>query len=339
MFRSARIRLTLWYLVIIAVITGLFSFAIYNMLSHEIGRIVRVETIRSGNLPFFPEAIFTLTPTQIQQMIDEENRVIEESEKRLALAIVAIDFAVIAASGFAGYFLAGRTLLPIENMMEEQKRFTADASHELRTPLSALKSEIEVSLRDKKMKIVEAREVLTSNLEEVNKIQSLANYLLTLNKYQANSSSFPFSKVNLADVAAIAIKRVLPLLDTKNITIEKKLNKVYVEANKESLVELTVILLDNAIKYSSNNSKIIVRTAKAANHSVLEVKDFGRGMREKDIPHIFDRFYRADASRSKEKVDGYGLGLSIAKNIVDLHKGKIEVKSKISEGSTFRVVI
>ncbi len=303
-----------------------FSLVIYNGINRELSRIEILENVRAHRL-------------QALGLVPENEPSIPEIRARIILTLGLVNLAILGISGLAGYFLAGKTLEPIEKMHEEQKEFVSNASHELRTPLAALKSEIEVSLRDKKMKMSEARQVLSSNLEEVNKIQRLANYLLNLNKYQANSSSFTLSKVDLADIALGAIKRTLPIADVKSIKIVKKLSTAKVVGNNESLTELTVILLDNAIKYSKDKSKIIVSTGKEGSRSALEVRDFGRGIAQKDIAHIFDRFYRADVSRNKEKVDGYGLGLSIAKNIVDLHKGKIEVKSKINIGTVFKVIV
>ena len=100
---------------------------------------------------------------------------------------------------------------------------------------------------------------------------------------------------------------------------------------------MATILLDNAIKYSHNGSKIKVITEKIGKHGVVSVKDFGIGIKHSEIPFVFKRFYRADSSRSKDKVDGYGLGLSIAKSIADLHYAKITVESETGKGSLFKV--
>jgi len=139
-----------------------------------------------------------------------------------------------------------------------------------------------------------------------------------------------------------AIERNMPLAKEKSIEIKDNLSEIIVKGNPQSLVELVSILLNNAIKYGPKKSEVQINARKEKRRStplsrrvIIEVIDQGMGIDEKDIPHIFDRFYRVDASRSKAKVDGYGLGLSIAKSIVDMHKGEIKVETEIGKGSTF----
>jgi len=134
----------------------------------------------------------------------------------------------------------------------------------------------------------------------------------------------------------------MPLAKEKSIEIKDNLSEIIVKGNPQSLVELVSILLNNAIKYGPKKSEVQINARKEKRRStplsrrvIIEVIDQGMGIDEKDIPHIFDRFYRVDASRSKAKVDGYGLGLSIAKSIVDMHKGEIKVETEIGKGSTF----
>jgi signal transduction histidine kinase len=121
------------------------------------------------------------------------------------------------------------------------------------------------------------------------------------------------------------------------VKVKTKLENVYIMGNEVSLSELLTILLDNAIKYSHRGGEVCLKIKKVQKNVVIEVKDQGIGIRSSDIPFIFNRFYRADSSRSKEKVDGYGLGLSIAKAIVESFGGEIKVTSKIGEGSVFTV--
>jgi len=230
---------------------------------------------------------------------------------------------ILVLSSGAGYFLAGMTLKPIEEAMEEQKRFISDASHELRTPLTAIKTETEVTLRDKKLDLKSAKKQLISNLEEVEKLKKLTDYLLRINKNIAdNKEEFDLKEV----IQKITLRM--------KIRIELK-GQAKIVANKMAIEELLTILLDNSVKYGGKNGKISV-TIKP---HLIEVRDDGIGIRKSDIPHIFDRFYRADTSRTKNKIEGYGLGLAIAKNIVDSHKGKIEVESEVGKGSVFRVMI
>jgi len=210
-------------------------------------------------------------------------------------------------------------------MVDKQKEFVSNASHELRTPLTSLKTEMEVALRDKKLTLKDARSLLSSNLEDVDKIQKLSNYLLKLNRYERDDR-IPFARVDLKEVVTKAAGNF-------KYKFNLSLQKSVVKGSEDSLIDLVMVLLDNAIKYG-NGKKIEVRTKKGG---ILEVIDHGMGIAKEDMPHIFERFYRADASRNKNKSESYGLGLSIAKSIVEMHKGTIEVKSKLGQGTTFRV--
>ncbi|MCX6705637.1 MAG: ATP-binding protein [Candidatus Woesebacteria bacterium] len=323
MFQKARIKLTAFYLAIIMLISISFSVVIYQGSVMELNRIEQIQRFRRPSL--------TLPGI--------EPDIIEETRGRIIFALSLINLIILGVSGTAGYFLAGRTLKPISEMLENQKLFVSDASHELRTPLTSMKTEIEVALRSKDLDLKETKNLLFSNLEEVNKMQKLANYLLELNKYQSGNGKLSFGKVNLKSIAEKAIKEVQRPVEAKKIKIINKLQNAYVTGNEESLVQLAVILLDNAIKYSLPGKEIIVKTGKTATAGVMEFKDFGLGIRKEDLPHIFERFYRVDISRSKEKTDGYGLGLSIADGIAKLNNGSIKVESKEGKGSIFIVRI
>lgn len=303
MFKEARVKLTVWYLVIIMAISIFFSLIIYHGAVSELNRIQRAQILRRlDSAPF---------------IIDVE--VLEETKRRIVLSLLALNAAILGISGVAGYFLAGKTLDPIRKNMEEQKEFVGNASHELRTPLTSLKTEIEVALRDKKLNLSETKKLLASNLEDVNKMQKLSNYLLELNRYEGGKE-VPMTKVDLKKVVMRA---------TGKRNVRTNLKKSVVTGNEDALTELVTILLDNAFKYGKGKS-VEVKTKSGT----IEVEDHGGGISEHDLPHIFDRFYRSDKSRG---TDGYGLGLSIAKSIADIHGAKIEVKSKEGKGSIFKV--
>jgi signal transduction histidine kinase len=323
MFKLARIKLTAWYLVIIMTISLFFSAVIYQGATLELQRIERAQRFRRP-----PPETFAIDP-----------EIMEETRQRVILALSILNVAILGISGIAGYFLAGKTLKPIAEMVEKQNHFISDASHELRTPLTSMKTEIEVGLRNGKIDLKSAKELLTSNLEEVNKMQKLANYLLELNMFQSGNGNLALTQIDLKKVTERAIAKISNLAKTKNIKITKKLQSATVKGNEDSLIELAVILLDNAVKYSPERKEIIVKTQKVGGKALMEFTDFGQGIAKEDLPHIFERFYRAETSRSKIKTDGYGLGLSIAKSIVELHQGEIKVKSRLGKGSTFTVRI
>ncbi len=330
MFRSARIKLTAWYLLIIMLISLAFSMVIYRGLTLELDRIERGQRLREQqsyqNIPRPPAPSFRLDP-----------EVLEESRQRIRLTLLAINLAILGLSGVAGYFLAGRTLKPIKNMVDEQNRFIADSSHELRTPLTALKTATEVGLRDKNMTFKEAKTLLKDNLDEINSLQSLSDELLTLTRFDKGSGNVSLSRVKLSEILEEARKKIFPLAQAKNIKL--KINNVNysLRAERSSLAELFVILLDNAIKYSPKGKIVEISAEKTDGKLVIKVTDEGVGIAEKDLSHIFDRFYRVDKARTKGFPDGFGLGLAIAKNIVEKHKGNISVKSAPGKGSCFTV--
>jgi signal transduction histidine kinase len=227
-------------------------------------------------------------------------------------------------------------LQPLEDAIEEQNRFTADASHELKTPLAALRSEIEVALRDQKFGISDAKKLLNSNLEEIEKLETLSRALLKLAKFD-ETNKLDFSAINLNEIIVEAYEKIESFAKKKNINIDAKLINGKISGDKSSLVELFVILLDNAINYSPDKSKIKIKLTSLNKHYQVSIKDQGVGIKSLELIHIFDRFYRADQSRNKEKAQGYGLGLSIAKRIVELHGGKISANSIPSKGSEFIV--
>lgn len=261
---------------------------------------------------------------------------LSESTEHLRANLILFNIITLILGGGMSYFLARRTLEPIEEAMEAQSRFTADASHELRTPLTAMQTEIEVALRNPGLDIKAAKDQLKSNLEEVAKLRMLSEGLLRLARQ--NGQDMAVESVLIYAVAETAIARFERQAKTKNIKVELNGNKsVAVMADPEGLTEVVAILLDNAIKYSNKGKTVTVTSRKRGHHAELEIADQGMGIKPEDLHHIFERFYRSDASRSKEQADGYGLGLSIADKITKLHKGSIDVKSKLEKGSTFTI--
>lgn len=337
MFHSARLQLTAWYLLIIMVISISFSAFIYLGATNEYDRIVRIEQYRSIH-PMQPGTFFQRPPSSddlISLSSKQDNELIEWAKLRVLEALFGINVIILLLSALAGYFLAGRTLRPIKNMLDEQNRFITDASHELNTPLTALKTSLEVNLRNKKLTLEEAKEVLNSNLEDVNNLQSLSEDLMGVVMYQKQNGNFKLAKVDLQGIFKTSVEQVKSLAQKKRITLKTNISKAFILGNEKSLSELFIILLDNAIKYSKEKSVISINVEKEDSVVNVFVKDNGIGIKAEDLPHIFDRFYRVDRSRTKQKIDGYGLGLSIAKRIATLHNGSIRVESEINKGSTF----
>ncbi len=316
MFHSARLKLTAWYLLIIMSISFLFSAAIYRSWMFDIEHMIRRQRYRMEREQFDIE-------------------IFEEARNRLLTRLAFINGVIFFLSGGLGYFLAGRTLKPIQHMMEEQNRFITDASHELRTPLTALRSEMEASLMDDKMTEKSAKKLIQSNIEEVIKLQSLSDNLIQLTNYSQQYKKLMFQTISILQVIDDALKKILPLSKRKHITITTQVKETFLYGDQTSLIQLFTILLDNAIKYSPEKTTITIRAKKNDHRIKIYLEDQGIGIEENDIPHIFDRFYRADKSRTKTEIPGYGLGLSIAKKIINVHNGTITAKSTMGKGTVF----
>jgi len=329
-FKSASIKLTAAYLLIVMIISISFSVILYRISSLEIGRGLSrqgriLEQIPNDRIP---------EPFQNLEKIRQEQLI--ESNRHLKTNLIYFNLIIFILAGAVSYYLARRTLRPIEEMMDLQNRFTADASHELRTPLTAMKTEIEVALRDKKTKLSDIKKLLKSNLEEINKLEVLSNSLLKLANYENNKRSL-LSKISLKDSIKEAYQEISPIAKQREIKFILHLKEAFVKGEASNMTEVFKILFDNAIKYSPKNSKVFVNLITHSNYAEIKVKDEGIGIKATDLPYIFNRFYRADVSRSKEKVSGYGLGLAIAKKIIEDHKGTITAESKPDHGSTFTI--
>jgi len=328
MFRSAAIRLTVWYLGIIMALSIGCSIALYHVSSTDLSRDAgRQITYFNDFLGPNDQSIYgRLRATQVDQ---------DRSHLKTNLAL--FNLLVLVGGGALSYALARRTLLPIEEALETQKRFSADASHELRTPLTAMQTEVEVALRNPKLTKDEAISLLNSNLEEIDKLKTLSEGLLKLanqeGKLELDHSA------NLQDITDRSIERFAKAAAAKKIKVIKDVKDVSVLGDEQSLTDLVAILLDNSIKYSPNGSEITIAGGQRGKNIFMSVTDQGQGIRAVDLPHIFERFYRADSSRTKGAAGGYGLGLAIAKKIVDLHGGHIEVKSALNKGSTFTIYL
>lgn len=332
MFKKARLKLTAWYLLIIMVISLSFSFLIYELVCLEMNNFANSQSVRIQGRLFSPNPNSS-SPEIV--LIDDD--LIAESQGHLFINLIVINSIVLVLSGSLAYFLAGRTLSPIQKMLEDQKRFISDASHELKTPITALKTMLEVSLRDPKLNLKESKKVLTEAILATNQLKNLSDSLLELNHLSDNGSSFKLESVLISNLMSESVKKIQPQADKKKITIKIKTIERKITVDRQKIEELFLILLDNAIKYSSKSGLINFTATKNHRYLIFKVTDNGIGISPQDLPHIFDRFYRADNARIKNGTSGYGLGLSIAQKIVDQHHGSITVQSVPKKGSTFKV--
>lgn len=263
MFHSARIKLTGWYLLIIMFISLAFSVVIYNMLTREISHFEQAQRFRfEKKLRDFDLPVPPGSNIRAMKILIENPELIEEIKERVAMTLVIINGGILLLAGGLSYFLAGKTLKPIKNMMDEQNRFISDASHELKTPLTSLKTAMEVFLRGKKKNLEESESIIRESIIEVNKLQSLSESLLQLAQYQKPNGHTLFKKISIATIINNAVNNIKPIAKKKNITIRSDVEDCEVKGNKYSLEDLLKILLDNAVKYSPKSTTVNIVSKK-----------------------------------------------------------------------------
>jgi heavy metal sensor kinase len=224
----------------------------------------------------------------------------------------------------------------LEKAIGEMKQFTASISHELRTPLTALRGEAEVMLLQPHS-LEEYRRMLASQLEEYDRLARLINRLLTLARADAGDIPMHPTPVDLSQLAQYLVEQLEVVASSKQVLLSIESNEpVHVEADHDWLETVILNLLDNAIKYTPEGGRVIVRVGNRGIERMLEIRDTGIGIPPNALPHIFERFYRADPSRAGGR-EGAGLGLSLVQWIIEQHHGRIEVISEPGKGSCFTV--
>jgi signal transduction histidine kinase len=229
-------------------------------------------------------------------------------------------------------------IIRLDDAFANSKRFVADASHELRTPLTVVSGELEVLAQDADLP-ADQRQRLGSLLEEVHRLVKIVERLFALSRLDAGEAQSEWVRFDLGKLAASTADQMSLLADDRRIAVTcSAAGPVFVKGDRSRMKQLVVNLLDNAIKYTPEGGAVHIRGKAAGGSAVLEVTDTGIGIPAGDLPHVFDRFFRADRTRSRCP-DGAGLGLAIVKSISHAHCGTIEVDSAVGKGSCFRVIL
>jgi heavy metal sensor kinase len=230
-------------------------------------------------------------------------------------------------------------LARLEQAFRRIAQFTADASHELRTPVALMRTRAEIALRRPRSE-EEYRETLRQILEDLQRTSSLIENLMLLARADSGTEALQRTPINMVESVGEACLEGRTLAETKQISFLEELpeSPVWIEGESNSLQRLFLILLDNAVKYTSPGGRITVSLRSSNGCAVTEVRDTGIGIAAEDLPHVFERFFRADRARSRE-TGGAGLGLSIGQWIAQAHGGTVRALSKPGEGSVFQVQI
>ena len=315
-FSKAKLKLTLFYAASLFVVIVIFSSLIYALFINNI----------INNNEFEEDKYSELNA-------NKELQILNNAISKLKLTLIVTDAGIIIVVAAVGYFLSTKTLQPIKNSLEEQKRFVSDSAHELRTPLSIMKTGIETVTTEKRQSLKEYQVLSKDLLEEINKLLNMSNDLLFLSKRDAAKLEKKFIKINISLICANQIKLIQPYAAEKTVFLDSEIKgQYYLKGNADQLNQLITNLLKNAVDYNKQNGRVLLSLEKQKNNIILKVSDTGIGIAPEDLKHIYKRFYKADASRSISD-SGSGLGLSIVKEIVDFYKGVIKINSDLDKGT------
>lgn len=224
-----------------------------------------------------------------------------------------------------------QTLERLESLFNSQQRFLADVSHELRTPLTVIKGSVDLMRRMKKAD----EDSLNSIDQEAGRLTRLVGGLLMLAQAEAGKLTLNFAPVELDLLLTEVFTEMRVLAGSKVHVHLNEIDQAVVNGDRDRLKQVLLNLVANAIQYTPTGGEVFLSLSKLGNQARLIVRDTGPGIPAEDLPHIFDRFYRAEKSRTRSKTSGFGLGLSIANWIVEQHGGQIKVESKEGHGTTF----
>ena len=305
LFTNATIKLAGWYLIILMVVSLLFSVIIFQVARSEIASRLYILTDerQSSELGVY------LSPDAARDQL-------RTATASLMANLGYINLVVLLAGGTGAYFLARQTLKPIEAAHEAQSRFVSNASHQFRTPLAIMKAETELVLRTPSAKKSDLRAALESNLEEIDHLSTLSSMLLELSQ---NEKAFgqTADQVELVSLVAAAIAAQ----DTeKRVTLTAP-DTLIIYSYEAALREIIHILLDNALKHSPDGSIIAVNLSRSKQSTLLSVSNTGSAQDRRHLIHAFERFYRT------HETAGYGLGLPLARQLVEALSGTISITS------------
>ena len=263
-------------------------------------------------------------------MSEQARRITGENlESRLQIGDAAAELQVLASS-------FNELLSRLDQTFASMRRFVADASHELRTPISVIRGEADVALSQER-RPAEYRESLGIILDESRRLSRLVDDLLNLARADAGHVTLQLQEFYFNDLLAECCRSVQALAAARRIELSFECaGDVPFHGDEELLRRLVVNLLDNAIRYTPQGGKVNVALRAGGSELRIEVSDTGAGISPEEAPHVFERFYRADTSRSRQE-GGFGLGLAIVKWIAESHKGGVDLTSRPGKGSTFTV--
>lgn len=275
------------------------------------------------------------TYIQLLANVDGEEKTLNNLLQMLIIGTIILDTISILAS----YILSKKMMMPIYNAYKRQTEFVENASHELRTPLTIIQAKQELLLQEPESKIIDKSEDINLTLKETRRLSKMIKELMALARSDSNEYVLNKEEVNIDELIQEIVKPYKDYAELEKKTIKLELNyKKEIKVDKNKITELLIILLDNAIKYTGENDIITIKTYSKDGKCNIEVADTGIGISDEGLKRVFERFYREDKARTREK-GGTGLGLSIAHTIVTRHKGSIKAMHNKPKGTVFLVRI
>jgi signal transduction histidine kinase len=295
------------------------------------GRDLRDATVGGTPVRVLSESVSVAGDTYVVQVVQDRSAEVRTLNALLTM-LVAGGLAVLAVATAFGFLYAGRALVPIRESLRRQREFAADASHELRTPLTVLRTSLDFLVRHPEKRVKEATDVVGDMRGEIDQLTTLVDDLLLLARSDSGTVTLRSERFDLSEVADEALQSLRKPAAERNVALRLDAAPVIVEGDPQRLRQVVAILADNAIGNSPTGATVSV-TVRADSAARLLVEDEGGGIRDEDLPHVFDRFWRA----TDAPAGGTGLGLSIAKWIAEHHGGSIEVSNRPEGGARFEL--
>jgi len=273
---------------------------------------------------------------QCKESLDEEITFVQDEERFFRVHASPL---CDAGSDQIGVLLVLDDITRLRRLEKVRQDFVANASHEIKTPLTAIKGFVETLLNRAITDKEESLRFLSIIEKHTNRLSAIVDDLLLLSRIESEGefNQVIYQEININDIIKSSIAVCQSKAAEKKITMDfDPINDIIVKLDQRLIEQALVNLLDNAVKYSPEDSEIFVSVEKSDKEIKISITDQGNGISKDHLPRLFERFYRVDRARSR-KLGGTGLGLAIVKHISQIHKGKVSVKSTVGEGSTFSI--
>ncbi|WP_349948040.1 HAMP domain-containing sensor histidine kinase [Lacrimispora sp. BS-2] len=316
------------------------NITITKDLATTLVELTKAEDSLQGELKDYSLRYLKVPSTEGTKIVFADQRYERNNLKTLLINCLLVFLVAVFLFLILSIFLSRLALRPVENAWRLQNQFIADASHELKTPLTVILANLQILSHHRECTIMDQQKWLDNTKEEAERMKQLVEELLFLARSDTGAVQASQAAKAALDFSDMVLNGVLlfeSIAFENKVKLENEIDQgIILEGFEPQLKQVITILLDNACKYAGKNGSVSVRLKKSSHNAVLTVQNTGTPIPEKDQAHVFERFYRTDESRVR-KEGGYGLGLSIAKTIIDHHRGKISLTSSLETGTVFTV--